>query len=914
MKLKICKIFLASPNDTKKERKAVRDIVNELNVSLCPMLNIHIDLLCWETSTYPGIGEDSQDVINQQMGDDYDIFMGLMWKKFGTKTKSADSGTEEEYNRALANYKKGNGCKTIMFYFSNASLPQDTDFEQFQKVKAFKERISKDGVYYFYYKDTSSLKNDLRRHLSKCLRQLYSVAPVLPDSSEEVGAPTIISDEMNRFLEDVGASFTHPNVDEILLSDIYVTPILIDVKKQNRKVDVEVLSRAVDIEGIRYFISGNEASGKSSLAKYLFSTYYNHDLIPVLLNGMDFNKNVRVDSIVTIVNKKLKQQYSSIGRHLTYSLNKNLDFLLIIDDFEKSAKGNAKFWSLLMHNIESLFKHVIVLSDTQIGLVDISENPPFENYYRYEILQFGSNKRAQLINNWYKLGVNGLEIEDTNSLLRKCDEAKANVNRILGKNYIPSFPFFILGMLQAFEAISVNNTNYSLYGFYYENLINDSLGKAVNNVKDTNFYYSFLTEYCFWMFSTEGASVAVDQEDFKTYYLDYCKRHAIDVKKMPFGKVKGCLIEADIIEDSDHVVKIAQKYIYYFFVAKFISNNVDKDDIKELIRKLIQRAFRNEYASIMMFVTHLSKNEWIVDELVAHANTIFGDVTPSEMGKDLDVINNLITEIPKQIVGIIDIQDEREKQLEFEASIEEEEKQFDQEKLNYQQVGLDDDISEIDIIAKLNLALKTIDLLGEIAKKYWGDLLAEQKYDLVLASYNLGLRSLHLYLDIMDNNREELVSFIKRQVTDRYINERVTTWDADTNKDAVKKVSDGLLFNLAFLASWVFLRRVSTAVGYDKLNLTYEEILSKFKANSYKLIDLSIDLNYSDIDIDRIERYKREMKGNHLCVVMLRELSMYHLNLFEEGYRKRERLFQLFEIEDKKQKEISASVVEKRNK
>jgi hypothetical protein len=47
---------------------------------------------------------------------------------------------------------------------------------------------------------------------------------------------------------------------------------------------------------------------------------------------------------------------------------------------------------------------------------------------------------------------------------------------------------------------------------------------------------------------------------------------------------------------------------------------------------------------------------------------------------------------------------------------------------------------------------------------------------------------------------------------------------------------------------------------------------------------------------------------------MLRELSMYHLNLFEEGYRKRERLFQLFEIEDKKQKEISASVVEKRNK
>ena|SRR3989337_1199459 len=33
-----------------------------------------------ETHTYPGIGEDAQDVINKQIDDDYDIFIGLMWK------------------------------------------------------------------------------------------------------------------------------------------------------------------------------------------------------------------------------------------------------------------------------------------------------------------------------------------------------------------------------------------------------------------------------------------------------------------------------------------------------------------------------------------------------------------------------------------------------------------------------------------------------------------------------------------------------------------------------------------------------------------------------------------------------------------------------------------------------------------
>lgn len=912
MEQKEYRIFLASPSDTDKERKVVMDLCDELKDTVCKALNIRIELLTWEHSTHPGISSYPQNVINEQIGTDYHLFIGIMWKKFGTPTEKASSATEEEYNNALNSLRSGGTCKNIMFYFKNSGLNMSDDFEQLQKIKDFKKKISdEDGVLYSEFADKNNFKDNLRKHLSSWLIKLNTQSEH-PDEVSVV-AYTEISDLMQERLEDVGATFTHPNVDVVHLSDIYVMPMLRKLGKTQKEINADELSNAIEADGIRYLISGNEASGKSSLAKFLFNKYYQMSLIPVLLNGMDFNIDVRKDKLLAIIQQKIKEQYTSVKTPFTEDKDKNTDYLLIVDDFHRATKGNANYWHVLTHNLESLARHIIALSDIQIGLLDISDNPPFENYSRYEMLQFGPKERSQLVNNWFRLGMDNLEGEETGELLRRTDDAKTNVKRILGKNYIPSYPFYILGMLQAMEAVSVNNNNYSLYGFYYEKLINDSLGAAIKNNKETDFYYNFLTDYCFALFTTVGVNIPISVEQFDSFYDSYCSRYAIDRKKMPLSKIKTNLRDASIITVGRDV-KIVQRYVYYFFVAKYISNNISHDDdIKEIVLKLIQRAFRNEYASILMFITHLSKDEWIVNALVDHANMIFQDVEPCRMEDDLDVINNLITEIPKKIVGVIDVIDERQKQLQYEAAIEVEERKFDDDNINYQSFGLDDDITQIDVIARFNLAMKTIDLLGEVTKKYWGGMLAEDKYNIVLASYNLGLRALHHYLDIMSENSEELINYIKKQVAERYMKDNVTEWSADLNKEEVKKVSDGLLFQFAFLASWVFIKRVSSAVGYDKLNLTYAEIMKDYHANSYKLIDLSIDLNYNEIDIDRIEEYKKLMEKNHMSLMMLRELTLHHLYLFDDGYQKRQQVFQLFNVESSRQKKLATNKIERRD-
>lgn len=66
---------------------------------------------------------------------------------------------------------------------------------------------------------------------------------------------------------------------------------------------------------------------------------------------------------------------------------------------------------------------------------------------------------------------------------KKIDYATRYIKTILGKNFIPAVPIYILGILQSLESVKQSSENYSLHGFYYEHLINDALFHAVDNQK-----------------------------------------------------------------------------------------------------------------------------------------------------------------------------------------------------------------------------------------------------------------------------------------------------------------------------------------------------------------------------------------------------------------------------------------------
>jgi len=168
-------LFVASPSDLVEERQAVDDIVKELNLTYGSPNNLMIEVLKWETHSAPGISNyHPQEIINQDIGNEYDLFLGLLWKKFGTETKSADSGTEEEFLLAYNRFKEGKANFQILFYFKTAppKTMNDINWRELQKIDNFKNSISEKNVLYWEFDTIENLKNLLRLHIPKRLESI----------------------------------------------------------------------------------------------------------------------------------------------------------------------------------------------------------------------------------------------------------------------------------------------------------------------------------------------------------------------------------------------------------------------------------------------------------------------------------------------------------------------------------------------------------------------------------------------------------------------------------------------------------------------------------------------------------------------------------------------------------------------
>lgn len=169
-KVKKIRVFIASPSDCKDERESLPLLFERLNRIIASERQIVLELVRWETNTWPGFGIDSQDVINEQIGA-YDIFIGIMWNRLGTPTSRAQSGTVEEFENAFKLWKQTNNPK-LLFYFKNQAFlfKSDEELEQRKKVISFQDTLKKLGGYYIEYENIEEFKISVFEHLANEIR------------------------------------------------------------------------------------------------------------------------------------------------------------------------------------------------------------------------------------------------------------------------------------------------------------------------------------------------------------------------------------------------------------------------------------------------------------------------------------------------------------------------------------------------------------------------------------------------------------------------------------------------------------------------------------------------------------------------------------------------------------------------
>jgi hypothetical protein len=107
------------------------------------------------------------------LGTDFDLYIGILWKRFCTPTDDAGSGTEEEFNIAYDNFLKSPHTTQILFYFCNIPFTLDEiNLEQLQKVQQFKDKLKANNILFKSYKNLNELAQLLRMHIPFRLNEL----------------------------------------------------------------------------------------------------------------------------------------------------------------------------------------------------------------------------------------------------------------------------------------------------------------------------------------------------------------------------------------------------------------------------------------------------------------------------------------------------------------------------------------------------------------------------------------------------------------------------------------------------------------------------------------------------------------------------------------------------------------------
>ena len=168
-------VFISCPNDLSAEKKVVASVIQELNRSLGESHHILLNAMMWETDVIPGLGADAQSVINAQISGKYDIYIGLLGSRFGSKTPRAESGTQEEFDIAYERYHKNPDSIRVLFYFK--TTPHESIYkialDQLQKVIDFRQKLGAAGGLYFDFANADDLFKVVSDHLRKLITEQW---------------------------------------------------------------------------------------------------------------------------------------------------------------------------------------------------------------------------------------------------------------------------------------------------------------------------------------------------------------------------------------------------------------------------------------------------------------------------------------------------------------------------------------------------------------------------------------------------------------------------------------------------------------------------------------------------------------------------------------------------------------------
>lgn len=185
-----------------------------------------------------------------------------------------------------------------------------------------------------------------------------------------------------------------------------------------------------------------------------------------------------------------------------------------------------------------------------------------------------------------------------------------------------------------------------------------------------------------------------------------------------------------------------------------------------------------------------------------------------------------------------------------------------------------------DEIFEFDVAMKTVQILGQMLKNFPGSLRGDLKARLTKECYELGLRSLAAMFGAVKEAREELIT----QTTEYFKANHPELTPRELEEAAMRNV-----VRFAQMTSYAVVKHVSNSVGSSALVQTYKRVLEENGSDAAHLIDLSIKLDH-EADFPTVDalRVGRRLKPNDFALSLMRYLVVNHFYMFHVDFPTRQ--------------------------
>ena len=436
-------------------------------------------------------------------------------------------------------------------------------------------------------------------------------------------------------MSDPGIQLNHTEKENIILEDIFVFPDL-QCPKDETVSSKELLE--IDSNGSKILISGPEDSGKTSLIKILTNQYLESGYYPIYID-IQTHTILSTRDLLEIVDKVYEELYDKdvYSKIKTQTKQKKAVF---IDNFDK-INCSLEVITDIIERLDDLFAYIILTEKTPSNITGQiqrhrSSTGLDDSIIRYEILEFGDGLRRELIHKWISIGnPQGQHLTDTE---QETEKTKIFIDTVIKHNLVPSYPVYLLTILQMDSQDEDLSASASSYSHYYEYLIIKSLQKSLGR-ESIDTYFDLLSKLSFYMYEQQ-------QHDLSDKQISSIAATSL-AKDQPYEDIIHILLKADMLTPQSDLYCFKYKYAYHYFVAKYLSDNINSQSTKETIAKLCSQLSSDDSANIVLFITHLSDEPFLINQVSDKAESTILELDDFSTTEEHSEFDQLIEELSK---------------------------------------------------------------------------------------------------------------------------------------------------------------------------------------------------------------------------------------------------------------------------